>query len=232
MMDLLTKGNPKLVKAKGKGYLSQGLHLAPHTLGGKNICPHASEGCVKACLNEAGRGYSKGVQTARIKKTQWFHSNRQEFMKKLFREIELKIKYCERKGMVPSFRLNLTSDVAWESIKINGKSLMEHFPKVKFYDYTPNLPRMLRFLTGDLPKNYHLTFSMKENNSSAVDMVLACGGNVAVVFDKKLPKTYKGKKVVNGMLHDLTFIHPKNVIVGLLAIGKAKKDNTGFVVKL
>ena len=33
------------------------------------------------------------------------------------------------------------------------------------------------------------------------------------------------------MDHDLRFKDPRGVIVGLLAIGDAKKDTTGFVIK-
>jgi hypothetical protein len=32
-------------------------------------------------------------------------------------------------------------------------------------------------------------------------------------------------------MHDLTFLHDKNTIIGLKAKGMAKKDTTGFVVK-
>ena len=49
-----------------------GLHLAPHTLSGYNVCPHASKGCAEACLNTAGRGRMNMVQDARIKKTIMF----------------------------------------------------------------------------------------------------------------------------------------------------------------
>jgi len=56
------------------------------------------------------------------------------------------------------------------------------------------------------------------------------GGNVAIVFRKELPETYKGYKVVNGDEHDLRFLDPQNVIVGLKAKGKAKIDFSGFVL--
>ena len=54
--------------------------------------------------------------------------------------------------------------------------------------------------------------------------------NVAVVFRKELPATYLGRKVINGDETDLRFLDEKNVIVGLKAKGKAKKDMSGFVV--
>ena len=54
--------------------------------------------------------------------------------------------------------------------------------------------------------------------------------NIAVVFRKDLPDTFMGKKVVNGDLHDLRYLDPKNVVVGLKAKGKAKTDYSGFVM--
>jgi hypothetical protein len=58
---------------------------------------------------------------------------------------------------------------------------------------------------------------------------LKAGGNVAAVF-KTIPKTWKGFPVVDGDETDLRFLDGKNVIVGLKAKGKAKKDTSGFVV--
>jgi hypothetical protein len=230
-MRLLTRNNPKLEKNYKYGFLSFGLHLAPYKLGGKNICPNASDGCIKSCLNTSGQGIYSRVQESRLKKTKMFHENREEFLRGLYKEINAKVTTAAKTGDKVSFRLNLTSDVVWETVKLNGKNFMEHFPTVQFLDYTKNLKRMLNFLTGKFPKNYHLTFSRSESNDSSVDIVLGCGGNVAVVFDKTLPALYKGKKVINGTLHDLTFIHPKNCIVGLVALGKARKDTSGFVVE-
>jgi hypothetical protein len=50
-----------------------------------------------------------------------------------------------------------------------------------------------------------------------------------VVF-KKLPKKYLGRKVIDGDETDLRFLDPKNSIVGLIAKGKARHDQSGFVV--
>ena len=44
-----------------------------------------------------------------------------------------------------------------------------------------------------------------------------------------MPETYLGLNVFNGDESDLRFLDPKNVVVGLYAKGKAKKDTTGFV---
>jgi hypothetical protein len=89
---------------------------------------------------------------------------------------------------------------------------------------------MIEYLQGKLPANYHHTFSRKENNQNAVEIIAKMGGNVAVVFDK-LPETYLGKTVVNGDETDVRFLDGKNVIVGLKAKGQGKKDSSNFVVK-
>ena len=89
---------------------------------------------------------------------------------------------------------------------------------------------LFRSLNGDLPKNYHLTFSRKEDNDNYVDIVLAKGGNVAVVFAGSLPMVWKGKIVTNGDETDLRFLDASNVVVGLKAKGKGKHDKSGFVV--
>ena len=231
MAKLLTSYNPKLAKNEKFGWKSFGLHLAPYTLGGKNICPNASKGCAASCLNSAGQGVYNRVQESRINKTKMFHNNREEFLGKLYNEINAKVKTASKTNDKVSFRLNLTSDVAWESIKFNGKNFMDHFPSVQFYDYTKNLKRVLNSLTGKFPSNYHLTFSRSESNNDSCMIAIGCGANIAVVFDKKLPDTWNGIKVISGIDHDLRFLDPKNTIVGLLALGKARKDKSGFVVE-
>ena len=51
-----------------------------------------------------------------------------------------------------------------------------------------------------------------------------------VVFRDSLPKTYLGFPVVDGTKGDQRYLDKKGVIVGLIALGKAKKDSSGFVV--
>ena len=226
-MKLLSTGNPKLMKGEKQGYLSFVLHLAPANLSGKEVCPKRTAGCTEACLNTAGRGgmYKKGettnaIQQARIRKTKMFFEKREEFLAQLEADIRLGIKQAEKKGMIPAFRLNGTSDIAWEKYGI-----IEKFPEVQFYDYTKMNNRKVKHLT-----NYHLTFSKADGNDMDVRIAASNGMNVAVVFKKELPATYIGRNVINGDDTDLRFLDPKGVIVGLKAKGKAKKDTTGFVV--
>lgn len=228
---ILNSGNAKTRKGEKLGWITYGIHLAPSNLSGFNTCQHASKGCAAACLNTAGRGAMSNVQIARINKTKFFFSDKEKFMLQLEKEIKLAIKRAEKKGMKPCFRFNLTSDLPWETI--GGKNnLVEKFPNVQFYDYTKSEKRMSDFLSLKLPKNYHLTFSRSEEkkNQKLSLSFLKSGGNVAAVFRNSLPKTWNGFKVVNGDETDLRFLDGKSVVVGLIEKGKAKKDETGFVI--
>ena len=71
---------------------------------------------------------------------------------------------------------------------------------------------------------------MSETNFDQVHEVLKLGGNVAAVFRNFLPDTFMNYKVINGDLTDLRINDPKNVVIGLIAKGDAKKDKTGFVI--
>lgn len=210
---LLSTNNTKTMKGEKLGYKTYIMYLSPFTQNSKgiNVCSHASKGCAEACLFGSGfGGIYTNVEQGRIRKTEYFLSNRNDFMLQLKSEIERAIRINKDKAIV-TFRLNGTSDLPFEKYKVfDGKNIFELFPDVQFYDYTKNHLRM----TKELPSNYHLTFSRSETNEVKALELLNKGFNVAMVFDK-LPETYKGFKVVNGDLDDLRFLDDKNVIVGL-----------------
>ena len=240
-MRLLNQGNAKTLKGEVLGYRTFGLHLSPANKSGFNVCQWASSGCRAACLDTAGRGCMSNVQNSRINKTKRFFKDNFGFMSDLRTEIAKAIISAVKKQMIPCFRLNLTSDVPWENVRkgrtvnpqlVRPLNVMEEFPNVSFYDYTKGFTRMMAWLNGKMPDNYHLTFSRSEETSDdRIKKILSLGGNVAVVFRKELPKTYLGYPVVNGDENDLRFKDPKGVIVGLVEKGLAKKDETGFVVE-
>ena len=224
-MKLLSTANPKIQKGSKLGYLSFILHLAPATLSGRETCPKRTAGCTEACLNTAGRGgmFKRGentnmIQQARIRKTQYFFADREGFMAQLEQDIVAGIRQARRLGLTPVFRLNGTSDLAWEKYGI-----IEKFPQVQFYDYTKVLGRKVSHL-----KNYHLTFSAADGNDADVARAIEQGMNVAAVFDS-LPAEYMGRPVINADDTDLRFLDPKGVIAGLKAKGRAKRDTSGFV---
>lgn len=227
---ILTSGNTKILKGEKLGYLTKGIHFAPADLSGHEVCSWRSKGCTFACLNTAGRGQMDSIQDSRIKKTKRFFEDRIAFMAQLVDEIGKTIKSAIRKEMTAVFRPNLTSDLTWEDIADgNGDTILQKFPQTQFYDYTKSFGRMAKFINGNLPSNYHLTFSRSEHNGTLCDMVLEMGGNVAVVFRDQLPCTWKGVEVVNGDANDLRFLDKSGVVVGLIEKGLAKKDETGFV---
>jgi hypothetical protein len=231
MPALLTapQSNPKVAKNEKVGVLASVLHLAPANLSGYEVCPGRSEGCTAACLHYAGNPqYFNHKTAARVRKTKMFFEQREAFMQQLKKEIEALEKRANKLNMAPAVRLNGTSDIVWERKNVDGKSLMEHFPNVQFYDYT-KLPRN----PDNLPDNYHLTVSLSESNQDKIDKAIAWGYNIAVVFENKLPETYLGLPVINGDEHDARFVDPKGVVVGLKVKGpKGKQDGSGFVIRL
>lgn len=222
--------NAKTVKGQKKGYLTAILYLAPANLSGRNVCPMATPGCISACLNTAGRGAFSTTQMARIKKTNMFFERRAQFMLQAEKEIVAFIKRAHKLNLIPTVRMNGTSDIKFENISFvaaDGKmyrNIMERFPDIQFYDYTKHPIR------NNLPKNYKLTFSLAENNEDHARKAIENKMNIAVVFRKPdFPKKYLGLKVIDGDETDLRFLDPKNSIVGLKAKGRAKRDLTGFV---
>ena len=213
--------------AKGEkfGFKTAILHLAPFTLSGKNVCPKASKECAAACLNTSGRGQMGSVQKARLNKTNYFWTNKNGFLWDLSKEIEQLKKRARAQGFKFAVRLNGTSDLAWHRMKVDGGStLMEIHQDVQFYDYT----KVLNYLDHD-HKNYHITFSDSGRNNSDINEAIALGHNVAVVFRDKLPKKWKGLRVINGDRHDLRFKDPRSVIVGLVAKGQGRNINNKFI---
>ncbi len=220
--------NAKTVKGRKQGYMTGILYLAPAKLSGHNVCPFATKGCATACLNTSGYGIFKKVQDGRIKKTLAFFEHKDEFIQKLEKEISFAKIRAKNQKLKLVIRLNGTSDLSVETW-----GLMEKFPTITFYDYTKNPFRMAKYLNDEMPKNYHLTFSLSENNLGYANTILSKGGNVAIVFNTKetesFPKTFWGYKVVNGDNNDLRFLDGKNVIVGLKMKGKAIYDKSGFI---
>lgn len=219
----------KMAKGEKFGYKTAILHLAPYKLSGKNVCPQASKECIAFCLNTSGRGQMNVTQTSRINKTKKFWQDRPQFLKDLDKEIGMLKKRAASQGYKFAVRLNGTSDLAWHRFS----SLMDQHPDVIFYDYT----KVLNHLDHNL-KNYKITFSASESNQHECIKAMDKGANVAVVFQDKLPKRWairsgssmNDRKVIDGDKHDLRFLDPRGVIVGLIAKGSAKKAAAGGFV--
>lgn len=227
-MRLLTIANTKTVKGQVAGYLTGILYLAPHKLSGKNMCPHATAGCIKACLNTAGRGQFTSIQEARLKKTRWLLHDRFSFVLQLIKDIQSLKAKAKREGLVPCVRLNGTSDLRWELI---APELFTEFSDVQFYDYTKYPPEK----RAKLPANYHLTFSATEHESPETLNAKLQRGNAAIVVSAELKDSMLSNakmQCVDGDKDDLRFLDPAhNYLVLLTAKGKAKRDTSGFVIR-
>ena len=221
--------NAKTIKGDGSEYLTAIMYLAPWKIAGINVCPSAElAACIDGCLFSSGRGQMHNVKSARIRKTEWFAKDRVSFMQQLVDDVRSFVAYCAKRGIQPCVRLNGTSDIRWELIKIDGLSLMDMFPSVQWYDYTKIANRR------NVPANYHLTFSYSNANPKYAQMVeqaISNGMNVAVVWrtNHTIPARFLGLPTIDGDRDDLRFLDPKQCIVALYAKGSAKHDKSGFV---
>lgn len=208
--NLLTFQNTKFLKTQDTEWFIVGLSLSPSNTGdGKtNLCKFSSKSCVKNCVGHSGRNGSSMVQNARRNKTLLFLNNREEFLRRLSTEIYYWERMCKDYNKKLAVRLNTYSDIDWSKELIDGHNLFTYFPSVTFYDYSKDFSKL------GLP-NYHLTYSYDMSNHTKALKVLERGDNLAVVFEKKLPKTFYGYKVIDGNNTDLRFLDEKNVVVGL-----------------
>ena len=230
-LKLLSHGSTNYKTAKNQHITeSYILYLSPWKQNsfGKNVCANASKGCIEACLFTAGRGAFSNVQSARQRKTDWLFSDMNGFLSQLYKELYLVNAEAMLENRAVAIRLNGTSDLDFvELIRQKlGHDILQ-LSNLKFYDYTKNIKKAIKYLDS----NYYLTFSRSEDNTLECLTYLEMGGNVAIVFDN-MPDEYLGYKVMNGDENDLRYMDHDNVIIGLKAKGKARKDNSGFVVKI
>lgn len=238
--------NPKVAKNDKLKMSTAVLHLAPGNMSGREVCPKRSAGCSAACLHFAGNpAHQSTKDRARIKRTNLFFDDRNLFLNILALEIAHHAIRAKRKNMEPAVRLNGTSDIVWERKKFilfpevkeflsrkfpifdrEQKEIIRIFPTIQFYDYTAIAGR-------DSPENYHLTFSMKEDNMLDVIAEMKRGRNIAVVFPiGEVPTRFLSLPVIDGDETDYRPADPSPCVVGLKVKGlKGKADTTGFVNK-
>lgn len=216
-LNVLTLDNPKTQKQSLQmGYIAASLPLAPHKVASdKTLCPSAEKAdCYTHCLFWTGHGgLSKAVQNSRIRKTKLFTEKRKLFMSLLISDINVLDAYAEEYGLKLAVRLNAFTDINWTGVYHYGETVFSMFPRVQFYDYTkvPKDPEKL-------PANYRLTFSYSPQLAyqPLVKKAIKYDMNMTVVFNsKQLPEYWDGKLVIDGDKHDLRFLDPHGVIVGL-----------------
>ena len=225
------------------GTVTYCIYLAPADMSGYNVCPN-SKYCKQFCLNASGQNrvdvMARGVEgsfinQSRIKKTKLFFENRELFMEIMVREIKSAQKYAQKNNLGFSVRINGTSDLNPTIFKYDGKNILEVFPSVQFYDYT-KLPSRISLLSKY--PNYDLTLSYNGYNWEECKTFMDNGGKAAVVFEKGLPTTWRGYKVVDGNNYDMRYLDPNGCIIGLhyhpvasdFASGHYISPKTPFVV--
>lgn len=225
---LLGTASTKTVKGEKLGYLTAILYLTPND----DLCSHAKlAGCMTGCLYSSGRGAFNSVKLARESKTEFWYSNRLAFLLSLAADIWALDRKAQKLGLKLLVRLNGTSDILWENISIvEDQNIFFCFPYVMFYDYTKHPSRKLE---GKTLNNYDLTYSYSGLTPEKITLKGVTNpdnSRVAVVFYKKedIPSSFRGRTVIDGDNTDVRHIEGKNVVVGLYAKGKAKKDKSGF----
>jgi hypothetical protein len=229
----LTVSNPKTAKGLAYGYITAILHLAPAKYSGNVTCHRFSQ-CATTCLYHQGRGRFSTVQNARIRRTNEFFNNREGFFMSLHHELS-QLQYKLRGANNPNLcvRLNGTSDICWEDIKVkafDNKTIFDAFPNVQFYDYT-KYKWGTRTAWNEMPINYHLTYSFDGTEADVANAkeVLSNGWNVSVIYNKNNYKTNMahigqdtlhqwGFPTFDNELNDLRFLDARPQVL----IGKEK----------
>ena len=206
--------------AKAIGFYNAGLSLSPAKSSGHNVCPDAGL-CIAPCVAHRGRAeHDPGtIRRSRIGRTRLLFQDPGLFAEILRTECRAVDRKARRLGIPVAFRPNTFSDLDWPKI---APWLFEEFPAWHFYGYTKVRSYARRFQAGQMPENYHLTFSWSEN----IDVSQACelvesGINVAVPFyDREtlhgmIPGVWNGIPVIDGDSDDLRFQDPRGVFVGL-----------------
>ena len=94
---------------------------------------------------------------------------------------------------------------------------------------------MIDFISGAMPKNYHLTYSVHEKTDlNILDWILGNGGSAAIIIGKKFqiperffPEPFRPKyPVFNADLSDARFLDPRGSIGYLKAKGPARKSSS------
>lgn len=201
----------KTKKGEAWGWLTAILYLAPAKESGFEMCGGRSPECTFGCLNVSGYAevYPVIIE-ARIRKTLDYVADFRGFCDRLERDTDKLIVEAGNRGLKPAERLNGTSDQP----KL-ARELARRFPSLQLYDYTKLARPWERVM-----ENYHLTYSYSGANLKHCMRCLEHNVNVAVVFRGAKPKTWHGVRVIDGDQHDLRFLDPKGVVVGLREKGR------------
>jgi hypothetical protein len=173
--------NTKLRKLPdGSRIINAGVALAPSKRSGiVNVCPHATAACILVCvLWFAGRTVTSTVRAAATKRTRLWFYDAATFYARLSRELATLARKAARDGVRAFCRLNVASDID------HPHEVVERHPDITFYDYTKDEEKAKAYGRGELPANYHVSYSVSERTTFNTARELnAMGVNMVVVFD-------------------------------------------------
>ena len=172
--------NTKLRKLPdGSAVINAGVTLAPSKRSGiLNVCPHATAGCIAACvLWFAGRTVTATVRRAAIARTKLWAYFPEVFYQRLDRALGALERRARKLGVRAFCRLNVASDID------HPMEVVTDHPTITFYDYSKSVDRCDRYSRGEMPANYHCSYSLSEKSTlDDVSRLLDAGVNVVIVF--------------------------------------------------
>lgn len=215
------RSNAKLAKARGKGWQTWGLSLAPARSAGLpvTVCPEATTGCMRYCVSGSGNAIAfSNVSEGRQNLTRLLYAHPVAFCRVLVDDVLSASAKPRASGNGCAIRLNVFSDIEWERALPLLFELCEPLGVI-FYDYTKVLGR-------SVPPSYRLTLSHSERNGLGRVASPADGSGlpddretyaIAIPVDVKrghaLPSTWQGRPVIDGDADDRRFLDPPGVAV-------------------
>jgi hypothetical protein len=183
---------------------------------------NATKECILACLYDSGfASIFATVNEARQRRTEFYITEKERFIKQLALEINMAILQADGKEVL--FRFNGTSDLDFlYMLKKYADFDFEKTPSnVFFYDYTKIIGKVKKY--AYCSDKYKLTFSYSGENKEDCLTALESGANVAMVYKGKMPKEWNGFEVVDGDASDEEMYKYKSKILGLKLKGNKQK---------
>ncbi len=195
-------------------------------------CPWSSRGCRVGCLSTAGRGAMTSIQRARYRRGQKLDADPASFARKIADEARKLARGIE--GTL-YLRVNGTSDIlglaSAVAAELDGTSL-----SINMYDYTKAHPSIWP------TDGVHRTWSRSEDTPDEdVRAAIAAGISVAIVVDGETHADrvriatarlgVDAARCIDGTLSDVRPLDPPGSLVILRPLGKARHDDSGFVIR-
>ena len=197
---MFSTDSAKAIKADKYGYLNGINYAAQHTSAGVgNMCPNASPGCISLCLGKYSGQASmvadlengtNNVRESRKRKTRYMTENMQGYLQECCEHIERMQIKADKLGKKLCIRMNGSTDIAFERIKIKargGVNIFKAFPDVQFVDYTKIASRF----TAD-----YLGAKVYSGDNHDLRHLDPKGGNIIALT----PKGHKAKRDTSGFV--------------------------------